>query len=116
MQKRPLLKLLGASLVLPALDALSQTPAKSIKVGSSLSLTGPLAGTAIVHKIAGEIFVEQLNKRGGLLGRPVEWSVKDDQSKPDLARTLYEQLITHKHPPQVKKVFYASCILCVLNQ
>ena len=36
----------------------------------------------------------QLNKRGGLLGRPVEWIVKDDQSKPDLARTLYEQLIT----------------------
>ena len=36
----------------------------------------------------------RLNKRDGLLGRPVEWIVKDDQSKPDLARTLYEQLIT----------------------
>ncbi|MFZ9179262.1 MAG: ABC transporter substrate-binding protein, partial [Limnohabitans sp.] len=31
---------------------------------------------------------------GGWWGRPVEWVVKDDQSKPDLARTLYEQLIT----------------------
>jgi branched-chain amino acid transport system substrate-binding protein len=47
-----------------------------------------------VHKVVGEIYVEQLNKRGGLLGRQVEWIVKDDQSKPDLARTLYEQLIT----------------------
>jgi branched-chain amino acid transport system substrate-binding protein len=47
-----------------------------------------------VHKVVGEIYVEQLNKRGGLLGRPVEWIVRDDQSKPDLARTLYEQLIT----------------------
>ena len=47
-----------------------------------------------MHKIVGEIYVEQLNKRGGLLGRPVEWIVKDDQSKPDLARTLYEQLVT----------------------
>ena len=28
------------------------------------------------------------------MGRPVEWIVKDDQSKPELARTLYEQLIT----------------------
>jgi len=28
------------------------------------------------------------------LGRPLEWIVKDDQSKPDLARTLYEQLVT----------------------
>ena len=47
-----------------------------------------------MHKLVGEIYVEQLNKRGGLLGRPVEWIVKDDQSKPDLARTLYEQLVT----------------------
>jgi len=65
-----------------------------IRIGSTLSLTGPLSGTAIIHKIVGDIYVEQLNKKDGLLGRPVEWIVKDDQSKPDLARTLYEQLIT----------------------
>lgn len=65
-----------------------------IRIGSTLSLTGPLSGTAIIHKLVGDIYVEQLNKKDGLLGRPVEWIVKDDQSKPDLARTLYEQLIT----------------------
>src|SRR3954465_7426825 len=64
------------------------------RIGSTLALTGPLSATAQVHKIVGDLYVEQLNKRGGLLGRPVEWIVKDDQSKPDLARTLYEQLIT----------------------
>ncbi|MFZ9425148.1 MAG: amino acid ABC transporter substrate-binding protein, partial [Limnohabitans sp.] len=67
---------------------------RPIRVGSTLSLTGPLGGTAVMHKIAAEIYIEQVNKRGGWLGRPVEWVVKDDQSKPDLARTLYEQLIT----------------------
>jgi ABC-type branched-subunit amino acid transport system substrate-binding protein len=65
-----------------------------IRIGSTLALTGPLSATAQVHKLVGEIYVEQLNARGGLLGRKVEWIVKDDQSKPDLARTLYEQLIT----------------------
>jgi branched-chain amino acid transport system substrate-binding protein len=65
-----------------------------VRIGSTLALTGPLAATGIVHKIVGEIYVEQLNKRGGLLGRPVEWVLLDDQSKPDLARTLYERLIT----------------------
>lgn len=65
-----------------------------IRIGSTLALTGPLASTGQVHKIVGEIYVEQLNAKNGLLGRPVEWIVKDDQSKPDLARTLYEQLIT----------------------
>jgi branched-chain amino acid transport system substrate-binding protein len=65
-----------------------------IRIGSTLALTGPLAATSLVHKVVGEIYVEELNKRGGLLGRQVEWIVKDDQSKADLARTLYEQLVT----------------------
>jgi ABC-type branched-subunit amino acid transport system substrate-binding protein len=65
-----------------------------IRIGSTLALTGPLSGTAQVHKVVGEIYIDELNRRGGLLGRKVEWIVKDDQSKPDLARTLYEQLIT----------------------
>jgi len=65
-----------------------------IRVGSTLALTGPLSGTAIIHKITGEIYVDDLNRKNGLLGRPVEWIVRDDQSKPDLARMLYEQLIT----------------------
>ena len=75
----------------PALAAAGDPP---IRIGSTLALTGPLAATALVHQLVGEIYVEQLNRRGGLLGRPVEWIVKDDQSKPELARTLYEQLIT----------------------
>ncbi|MFO1287013.1 MAG: amino acid ABC transporter substrate-binding protein [Rubrivivax sp.] len=65
-----------------------------IRIGSTLALTGPLAATAQIHKIVGEIYIEQANKRGGWLGRPLEWVLKDDQSKPDLARTLYEQLVT----------------------
>ena len=65
-----------------------------IRIGSTLALTGPLSATAQVHKLVGEIYIDDLNKRGGLLGRKVEWIVKDDQSKPDVARTLYEQLVT----------------------
>jgi branched-chain amino acid transport system substrate-binding protein len=65
-----------------------------VRVGSTLALTGPLAATALVHKITGEIYVDELNRKNGLLGRPVEWVLLDDQSKPDLARTLYERLIT----------------------
>jgi branched-chain amino acid transport system substrate-binding protein len=65
-----------------------------VRIGSTLALTGPLSATALTHKLVGEIYLEQLNSRGGLLGRKVEWLVKDDQSKADLARTLYEQLVT----------------------
>lgn len=65
-----------------------------IRVGGTLALTGPLASTSMVHKLAGEIFLEQVNKADGMLGRPVEWVLLDDQSKPDLTRTLYDRLVT----------------------
>jgi branched-chain amino acid transport system substrate-binding protein len=87
--------LIASCAALVAQPLAAQAPSgPPIRIGSTLALTGPLSATAQVHKLVGEIYVEDLNRRGGLLGRPVEWVVKDDQSKPDLARTLYEQLIT----------------------
>jgi ABC-type branched-subunit amino acid transport system substrate-binding protein len=83
---------LGALLLTTA--ASTQTSSAPLRIGSTLALTGPLSATAMTHKLVGEIYVEQLNAKGGLLGRKVEWLVKDDQSKPDLARTMYEQLVT----------------------
>ena len=82
------------ALALAAHAALAAPSGPPVRIGSTLALTGPLAATGLVHKIVGEIYVEQLNRKDGLLGRPVEWVLKDDQSRPDLARTLYEQLIT----------------------
>ena len=67
-----------------------------IVVGSTLPLTGPLAATGVIHRIAGDQFVEQLNASGGLLGRPVEWMVLDDESDQANVTTLYERLITQE--------------------
>jgi branched-chain amino acid transport system substrate-binding protein len=92
--RRRILSATGAAAGLLAVPALAQQSGAPVRIGSTLALTGPLSATALTHKLVGEIYVEQLNKRGGLLGRKVEWIVKDDQSKPDLARTLYEQLVT----------------------
>src|SRR5262245_26058611 len=79
------------SLVVALPQALAQAP---IRIGMTLSLTGPIAAPRAIQKVASEVDVEDLNKRGGLLGRKVELVLKDDQSRPDMARTLYEQLVT----------------------
>src|SRR5260221_6170234 len=65
-----------------------------VRIGSTLSLTGPLGPPSAIHKVAGDVWIDEINLKGGLLGRKVEWLLKDDQSRPDLARTLYEQIIT----------------------
>ena len=86
--------LLGLGGLALASRAGAQPKGNPVRVGATLALTGPLAATTLVHKVVAEIMVEQLNKRNGILGRPVEWILLDDQSKPDVARSLYERLIT----------------------
>jgi branched-chain amino acid transport system substrate-binding protein len=93
---RSSLVLLVASVLTLALagSVLAAPSGPPVRIGGTLALTGPLGPTAMLHKIAGEIAVEQMNRANGLLGRPVEWVLLDDQSKADVTRTLYERLIT----------------------
>ncbi len=87
----------------PATTGASQAPASEgpvapsgepIVVGSTLSLTGAFGATGVIHRIVGEMFVERLNANGGLLGRPVEWTVLDDESDQARVTALYERLIS----------------------
>ena len=82
----------------PSTTAASSTTAAvsddPIVVGGTLSLTGAFGPTGVIHRIAGEMFVERLNAAGGLLGRPVEWSLLDDESDGANIAPLYEQLIS----------------------
>ena len=75
-------------------DTSSAPAGDPIVVGGSLSLTGFLAPTANIHRVVGEVVTAWINECGGLLGRPVEWSVLDDQSVPENAAANYERLIT----------------------
>lgn len=77
-----------------AAEATGEPTGEPIVIGGSLALTGGLAPTAIIHKTAGDLFVERLNESGGLLGRPVVWNVSDDEGVPDNAAAIYERLIT----------------------
>jgi branched-chain amino acid transport system substrate-binding protein len=84
----------------PPTSATATVPAspggEAIVVGSSLSLTGALAATGAIHKLAGDLFIERLNADGGLLGRPVTWTVLDDASDAASVAALYERLISEE--------------------
>ena len=70
-------------------------PAKSqpIRVGYCLSLTGPVAGNTRSARLAHDIWREDVNKRGGLLGRPVELVCYDDQADASRVPDLYKRLM-----------------------
>ena len=72
-------------------------PAKAadpIKVGMSLALTGTGAPAGKMLQAAIEIWRDDVNAKGGLLGRPVEIIVYDDQSNPAMVPNLYTKLIS----------------------
>jgi ABC-type branched-subunit amino acid transport system substrate-binding protein len=104
--------LLVLALTIPATAAPSGQP---IRIGGTLALTGPLAPTALLHKIAGEVYIDELNKTNGLLGRPVEWVLLDDQSKPDLTRSLYEKLLTVDKVDLLMGPYATSGILAAMS-
>lgn len=67
---------------------------KPIKIGGSLPLTGPVAENAKLVKLGYEYWAEKVNKEGGLLGRPVELIIYDDEGRPDNGVKLLEKAIT----------------------
>ena len=65
-----------------------------LRIGASLALTGRYDRTGKEVMNGYQLWAEQLNAAGGLLGRKVEFLVYDDTSEPEMARNLYEKLIT----------------------
>jgi branched-chain amino acid transport system substrate-binding protein len=69
------------------------TTSAPIRIGYCLSLTGPLAGNSLSARLAHDIWREDINRRGGLLGRPVELICYDDHADASLVPGLYKRLM-----------------------
>jgi branched-chain amino acid transport system substrate-binding protein len=65
-----------------------------IRIGASLSMTGTYAKLGKNQHEGYQLCEKDLNGKGGLLGRKVQFVVYDDQSMPATAVRLYEKLIT----------------------
>jgi branched-chain amino acid transport system substrate-binding protein len=115
-RRRVLAGMMGgaAALAAPAIGRAAPS-GKPVRVGGTLSLTGFLAQTAVIHKISAEIMVEEINGRNGLLGRPVEYVLLDDQSKPEVARSLYEKLITVDKVDLIQGPYATAPILAAMG-
>ena len=73
-----------------------------IRIGFSMSLTGGLAVNGQTAFLAQTIWKEEINRRGGLLGRQVELVCRDEETNASLVSGRYE------HPLDVEKVDLAT--------
>lgn len=70
-----------------------ETAKGPIRIGGSLSLTGRFADVCKYNHQGYLLWAKHVNAKGGLLGRPVELRIYDDQSDPQTSVNLYQQLI-----------------------
>jgi len=70
-----------------------------IRIGVITSLTGSTAAFGQAHKNGYAIALDELNSRGGLLGKTVELDYYDDQSRPDQAVQGVAKLVDQDHVP-----------------
>jgi branched-chain amino acid transport system substrate-binding protein len=67
--------------------------ADPIKIGFGMALTGGLSANGKPALLAMQIWKDDVNKKGGLLGRPVELIYYDDQTNPSTVPGIYTKLL-----------------------
>ena len=79
----------AAALTLPVAPAKAQ----DIRIGFSMAMTGGLGPNGKSALLAQKIWEEDINKKGGLLGRPVKLVYYDDQTNPSTVPGIYSKLL-----------------------
>src|SRR5512134_632679 len=89
-------KVLKAGAALAAVGALSRkafAQAGPIRIGMSMPQTGPLGAGGQAALVALRLWVDEVNARGGLLKRKVEFIAYDDQTNPANVPGIYTKLL-----------------------
>src|SRR2546427_7045544 len=81
------------ALVLAGLGVPTARAAEPIRIGFGMALTGGLSANGKPALLAVQIWKDDVNKRGGLLGRPVELVYYDDQTNPATVPGIYTKLL-----------------------
>ncbi|MGI9570213.1 MAG: amino acid ABC transporter substrate-binding protein [Desulfobulbia bacterium] len=87
------LAIVMAALVILIGSPVANAQKKPIKIGFSMALTGALAGAGKAALIAMQIWRDDINKKGGILGRPVEFVYYDDATSPAKVPGIYSKLL-----------------------
>ena len=83
----------AAAIGLGALLGTGLQATAQIKIGSVLSVTGPASFLGDPEKKTLEIYVDQINAKGGVNGKKLELIVYDDAGNPNNARTFATRLV-----------------------
>jgi branched-chain amino acid transport system substrate-binding protein len=91
--RRKVLGAAGAAALTASLPGGAFAQAGAVKIGMSMPQTGSLGAGGQAALLALRMWVEDVNGKGGLLGRKVEFIVYDDQTNPANTPGIYTKLL-----------------------
>jgi branched-chain amino acid transport system substrate-binding protein len=97
----------------PASSASAKPEASTIQVGLIASLTGKFSALGTEDKKAVELAIEQVNEKGGVLGKRVTLITRDDQTLPDKSVLAYNDLKAANVVAVIGSVFSNSALATV---
>src|SRR5450631_3307021 len=83
----------GASAAIASPAIIAAAADRPIRIGFSIAQTGGIAAGGKAGLLALELWRSDVNATGGLLGRPVEFVVYDDQSQTSTVPGIYAKLL-----------------------
>ena len=103
-----------AAIALLSAGLAGQAAAQTIKIGVNEPLTGPFAasGTYVVN--GAKIAADEINAKGGVLGKKIELVIEDNKSNPTEAAAVAEKLITADKVPVMMGAWGSSLTLAVM--
>jgi branched-chain amino acid transport system substrate-binding protein len=87
----------------------------TVKIGVITSLTGSLAAFGEAHKNGYAIALDEINAKGGVLGKKVELDFYDDQSKPDQAVQGVSKLVDQDHVAVLLGAYSSENTKAIIN-
>src|SRR5436189_6463106 len=91
--RRKVLGAAGAAALVSAVPGTAFAQGGPVKIGMSMPQTGSLGAGGQAALLALRMWVEDVNQKGGLLGRKVDFTVYDDQTNPANTPGIYTKLL-----------------------
>jgi len=105
---------LGAAMLVPPPWREAFGQAKPFKIGTLQPLSGAAAAGGRTALVGTQMAVDQINKAGGINGRPIELIVADYESKPDVGRRKTEKLLVEDKIDAHEGGFLSNvCLACM---
>lgn len=111
-----LLALLVVTTVVATMSVGCGSSSKTIKIGAIQPISGPVSAYGTQSRDAIKMAVEEINAKGGVLGKTLEVIVEDDEANPEKSKNAFTKLVTKDKVIGFVGALTSKCSLAITEE